>query len=538
MMTGVEDGDFGFGNGLDFDFGALMETSEHHANGLDFTAKGLMQLGFNAEMIAWCMDTADGTAVHEAHPDVDEEFAGEEASAAMVAAADPAATAQRFQLTRVHGTDTFDLDFAEVRLEDLMTLTAPCVLARLSDCALARLLYEYHMRGALHGITVVGKRDFQLKRVMDVLIPTHGVVGESDARTLLNAAPLSSNIVADHLATVTNNHTFRVARDFLAIYHGYSTGGEMQDVTIQACEALLPRIQQIGYIAFSNAVVARIMDNHEHHVEARNGKKKARDDDLEGITMMKCVMEDILNRVERMYDQLDRRGLHEFTYMDSCRVTFGIFHVGLRRWAESGFTAPYPGTLKLRTVDLNSQMVSFHRALFTGPQFEHLHMDMYTVADIHLATSCVYFNFCSIGGVEGVTRFKTWYAWKLAQGVSNCNMPLVSFTVRGMNDKLWKLMTADCLMRLCSMRSSFLTFEPTMESDDGTQLVWLAHDSKKPKNASAVRVLNMDYGGARMLHSANLVPKVVRHSVQAGKARKAQAVKAKAVRKAKREAKM
>lgn len=518
-VDGELDFGLGLGLGLDLDWDALMGTSVQPTNGLNFTVEELMRLGFDADMIAWCMEDIPSPPAQV-----------EEAVEAVVTA-----IPQRFQLTRLPGTETFDLDFMEVRLDDLMTLTSPCVLTRLSNSALARLLYEYHKCGAQHGITVIGRRDFHFETLMNQLHATLGVVDNVVAHQMFNTLSLSAFNVADHLATVTNNHNMRIAQDFLEIYHGYSTGGEMQDEIIQACKALLPRIQKIGYIAFSNAVIARIMYNHEHQVEARNGKKKARDDDLDGVTLMKCVMEDILNRVERMFDQLDRRSLLEFTYMDSCRVTFGIFHVGLRRWAESDFTSPYPGMLKLRTVDLDPQMVQFHRVLFQGPQFEHLEMDMYTAADIHLATSCVYFNFCSIGGIDGVMRFKTWYMAKLVQGVSNCNMPLVSFTVRGMGRKPWKQMTSDHLMRVCSMRGNFLTFEPTMESDNGTQLMWLPHDSKKPTDASTVRVLNGDYNLARLLHSTNLVPKFGK---VAGKTKKAHAEKAKKVRKAKRDAKM
>lgn len=524
MMASSVDGelDLAYDFGLDMD--ALIGTSEQPTNGQEFTVEDLKRLGFDAVMIAWCMEDIPSPPTP-----VEEEVEVAEAAPAELEAAIP----QRFQLTRVPGTETFDLDFLmEIRLEDLMALTVPCVLTRLSNSALARLFYEYHKCGAQLGITVVGRRDFHFDTLMKQLNATQGVVDNVMAHQLFSTLSLTAFNVAEHIATVTCNHNQGLAHDFLEIYHGYSTGGEMLDEIIQACEALLPRIQKIGYIAFSNAVIARMMDNHEQQVEARNGKKKARDDDLEGITMMKCIMDDILNRVERMYD---RRGLREFTYMDSCRVTFGIFHVGLRRWAASGFTSPYPDMLKLRTVDLDPQMVRFHRALFQGPQFEHLEMDMYTAADIHLATSCVYFNFCSIGGIDGVMRFKTWYMAKLAQGVSNCDMPLISFTVRGMGRKPWRLMTSDHLMRMCSMRGCFLTFEPTRESDDGMQLVWLSQDSKKPKNAGTVRVLNSNYDAAQVLHSTNLVPKFGK---VAGKTKKAQTEKAKIARKAARDAKL
>jgi hypothetical protein len=515
MMASSVDGDLGFGNGLDMDMGALMGSSEQPTNGLDITAEVLMQFGFDAEMIAWCMDGIPGAGAAPAEPE--------------------AAIPQRFQLTRVPGTETFDLDFSEVRLDDLMTLTAPCVLTRLSNCALLRLLYEFHKCGAQHGITVVGRRDFQLVKLLEQLNATQGVVDNVAAQRLFSELPRVSNFVADHLATVTHNHCFVVARDFLTIYHKYTTGVRMHDSIIAECAALMPRIKEIGYFAFSNAVIARIMDNHEHQSEARKGKKHARDDGIEGITLMKCVMEDILNRVERMYDQLDRRGLHEFTYMDSCRVTFGIFHVGLRRWAMDGFPdARPPHALKLRTVDLDTQMVRFHQTLFQGPQFEHLEMDMYTAADNHLATSCVYFNFCSIGGVDGLERYKAWSCEKLSAGMRNHNMPLVSFTVRGMETDAWDRMTSDHLMRLCSMRSFFLTFEPTQESNTGSHVVWSDHDAQKPNDASNVRSLNKEYDILRKSQGARLVPKNVVLTV---KVKKARAMKAKTERQAKRDAK-
>ncbi len=453
---------------------------------------------------------------------------------------------QSFTLTRVPGTQYFDLDFTKVRLQDLMALTLPCVVQKLSPKALLLLLHHYNVFDTANSVKVINRRDFALIWICKHLAASQGVV--DDANMILEEAKTRAADVADRLVQITRNHCIGIAQDFLRAYHAYSTGGEMQDETIQACAALLPRIQQIGYIAFSYYVVEMIMENHEYQDLARKGKKKAKDDGLEGVTMMKCVMEDIINRVGRMFDQLARRRLNAFTYMDSCRVTLGIFRVGIQRWVDSDFTSAYPTDIVLRTVDNDPQMVRFHQALFDGPQFEHLECDMYRAADAHLATSCVYFNFCSIGGMEGVDLFMSWYKEKLGLGICcNSAMPLVSFTIRGMEEAAWALMTSDHLMRMCSMRGHFLTFEPTLESDDGELLVWHTRDSTKTTDGSMVMTLNAMYDRIQSGHLVSMPkfskqqvlknPSIASRQGRAMKAPKGQAEKAKAARAAKRELK-
>lgn len=454
-----------------------------------------------------------------------------------------------FMLRQIPGSDgsgcDYDLEFTEVRLQDLMTLSLPCVVHKLSPKALLLLMYYYNLYGTATGIMVLDKRDFALNRIFTALTVTDGVT--NDANKLLEMGKMRAEDVADRLAQITRNNCIGIAQQFLKAYHEYSTGGKMQDTTIKACKALLPRILEIGYIAFGYYVVEMIVENYQDQELARDGKKKAKDDKMENITIMKCVMEDIKNRVGRMFDQLERRGLREFTYMDSCRVTFGIFREGIQRWAASGFTSAYPTEIVLRMVDLDPQMVLFHRALFAGPQFEHLEMDMYTVADEHLATSCVYFNFCSIGGTKGINRFKSWYMAKLAVGACNPCMPFVSFTIRGMKIDAWARMTSDHLMRMCSMRGNFLTFEPTRVSDDGTLLVWHHQDSTKTDNGSMVRTLNAEYDRMRTCQLVPMptlskpkvqkIPAVARQQDGAMKASKDSVEKAKTVRAAKRELK-
>jgi hypothetical protein len=454
-----------------------------------------------------------------------------------------------FTLRQIPGSSgkgrNFDLNFTEVRLQDLMTLTLPCVVQKLSPKALLLLLHHYNVCGTARGVKFLNHRDFALIRILATLTTTAGVV--MDANKVLEAEKTRIEDVAVQLAQATHNHCIRVAQDFLTAYHAYTTGTEMHASTIQKCEALLPRIQQIGYIAFSYYVVEMIMENHEDQQLAQKGKKKAKDDVLEGITMMKCVMEDIINRVRRLFGQLERRGLNEFTYMDSCRVTFGVFRVAVERWADSGFTSAYPTSIGLRMVDIDPQMVRFHQAIFVGPQFEHLEGDMYTAADNHLATSCVYFNFCSIGGAEGVHSFMSWYMEKLCTGISNSNMPLVSFTIRGMCNA-WTVMTSDRLMRMCSMRGNFLTFEPTRVSDDGTHLVWNTRDSIKTDDGSMVTTYNAEYNRIQSGHLVPMpkfskqqvqkIPTIVSRQGGAMKASKGAAKNAKALREAKRNLKM
>jgi hypothetical protein len=453
---------------------------------------------------------------------------------------------QSFTLTRVPGTQYFDLDFTEVRLQDLMTLTLPCVVQKLSPKALLLLLHHYKVCGPVYRVAVLNHRDFALNSICKRLAASQGVV--DDANMILDVESTRAEDVAYRLVQITHNHCIGIAQDFLRAYHAYSTGGKMPDVTIQTCAALLPRIQEIGYVAFGFYVVEMIMENHEYQDLARKGKKKAKDDGLEGITMMKCVMEDIINRVERIFDQLERRRLNAFTYMDSCRVTLGIFRVGIQRWVDSDFTSAYPTSIVLRMVDLDPQMVRFHQALFVGPQFEHLVDDMYRAADEYLATSCVYFNFCSIGGMEGVCQFMSWYKAKLAADVYNHNnMPFVSFTIRGMEEAAWALMTSDHLMRMCSMRGHFLTFEPTLESDDGELLVWHTRDSTKTTDGSMVMTLNAMYDRIQSGHLVSMPkfskqqvlknPSIASRQGRAMKAPKGQAEKAKAARAAKRELK-
>ncbi len=451
-----------------------------------------------------------------------------------------------FMLRQIPGSDGSgrdnDLDFTEVRLQDLMTLSLPCVVHKLSPKALLLLMYHYNVCGPVNGVKVLEHRDFALNRIFTALTPTNGVA--MDANKLLEDEKTRVVDVADRLEHITRNNCIRIAQDFLKAYHEYSTGGEMQDETIQACAALLPSILKIGYIAFGYYVVEMIMENYQDQELARDGKKKAKNDEPEGITMMKCVMEDIKNRVGRIFDQLERRGLREFTYMDSCRVTFGIFREGIKRWAASDFTSAYPTEIVLRMVDLDPQMVLFHKVLFAGPQFEHLKMDMYTVADAHLATSCVYFNFCSIGGAKGIKRFWSWYMAKLAAGVCNHCMPFVSFTIRGMKFDAWARMTSDHLIRMCSMRGNFLTFEPTRVSDDGTQLVWHQQDSTKTDDGSMVRTLNAEYDRARTCQLVPMpkfskpivqkIPAIARQQDGAMKASKDSVEKAKKTRAAKR----
>ena len=454
-----------------------------------------------------------------------------------------------FTLRRIPESDGsgryYDLEFSEVRLQDLMTLSLPNVSQKLSPKALLLLLHHYNVCGTANGVKVIDHRDFVLIRILAKLETSQGVA--EDANWILEVEKMRADDVADRLVQITRNHCIKVANEFLKAYHAYSTGGKMQDGTIQACAVLLPSILEIGYIAFGYYVVEMIMEHFQDQELARQGKHKDKETGLEGITIMKCIMEDINNRIGRIFDQLERRGLNEFTYMDSCRATFGIFRVGIQRWVDSDFTSAYPSSIVLRMVDIDPQMVRFHQALFVGPQFEHLEMDMYTVADAYLATSCVYFNFCAIGGANGIKLFKSWYMAKLAAGVCNHSMPFVSFTIRGMKCNAWELMTSDHLVRMCSMRGSFLTFEPTRVSDDGTQLIWHHRDSTKTTDGSMVRTLNAEYDRARTSQLVPMpkfskqqvqkIPSVAGHQGGAMKKSKGQAEKAKAARAAKRELK-
>jgi hypothetical protein len=182
---------------------------------------------------------------------------------------------QGFTLTRVPDRKYFDLDFTEkASLQDLMTLTLPCVVQKLSPNALLLLLHHYNVCGTANGVKVLNHRDFALNRICKHLAASQGVV--DDAIKILDAEKTRIEDVAVQLAQATRNHCIRVAQDFLTAYHAYSTGGKMQDETIQACAALMPRIQQIGYIAFSYYVVEMIMENHEDQDLARKGKKKAK----------------------------------------------------------------------------------------------------------------------------------------------------------------------------------------------------------------------------------------------------------------------
>jgi hypothetical protein len=434
------------------------------------------------------------------------------------------------------GPRGYDLRVRSLPMNVLTVLAMPAVTRKLTDSGLLKLVMMYCTRW--------NTQCPKTERCNEIVSSTARHVEDRvrKDKPLTFPAKVTREMVETALNKQNTAYCKPIIELFLDAYYRYTTGQPMTNAIIQRCTFLSPHIQDIGYVAFGHLVVLGIQKRHEYwHAKDPAYLCQQMLDNRVIASEMKHILDNILDRVDRINLFLHHRGLTEVTYMDSCRVTCAMLHVWFNRWVSSGFTSLYPTKYKLRTTDIDGQMVRFHRAVFAGAQFEHLQEDIYDVATEHLATSVVYFNFCSIGGIDNLIEFAVWYRAALAayENDNSC-MPMISFTKRGITDDVDRCLCMDGLMRLCAMRSKFLTYEPVhvfppdaamiaaMESEeyDEPMPVKKAKKVSAPKSANDVRKLNRVYD---------------LHCTQARKALKAKALnekvlKAKAARKAKLQA--
>ncbi len=355
------------------------------------------------------------------------------------------------------GTATsFDIRISRsLPMHVLTVLALPSVIRTLTDTAVLKLTLMYISKW-LNQCPKDNVGKF-LKSVMAHILDN--CIG--DGKSFTYPKKFSRTDLEPALVKMNERYCMAVVSYFLEHYYTYNTGEVMTDAVIEKYANLTPYIQDIGYVAFGHFVMADIEKRHEL-MHAHTSENQYYMDNRMVASHMKHIADDIHRRVSFINDMLIKRKLMEVTYMDSCRVTCALLQSWLVKWVRSGFTSPYPTAYKLRTTDIDAQMVRFHRAVFCSSQFVHLNKDIYKVADKRLATSVVYFNFCSIGGKGNLIAFMDWYRNTL-EHVKNTDMPMVSFSARGFSKDYVEIIKADGMLKRCSYRGMFMTYMPSSD---------------------------------------------------------------------------